>query len=177
MATLTIKFPKPPSNSLMLEDNRELTQPWNTYFDQLAQAIDVIVPDAPSPGTYPTGIIDGSDAPAGDIGEYLEATTVGFVTLTSATPADVITLDLTAGDWDVTAWAGFAVASGPANYLSWGIDGTDTFSTGDLASAGGWTGPQRHNLTSTTTVALRANADFGGGVVVTVVGLIRARRM
>jgi len=178
MATLSIKFPKPPANEFMLSPGGELTHAWNQYFDKLAQAIDVIIPDAPPPGTYPTGIIDGSDAPAGDIGEYLEANTTSPFLLTTAVVDDLLTLDLSPGDWDVAAWAAFTVGGGTTvNSISFGIDGIDVIHFSDTAFAmASWAGPQRHNITVTTTVTLRVTGDFFGGTI-EAVGQLRARRM
>jgi len=49
------------------------------------------------------GVIDGSNATAGDVGEYITATlALGSETsLTTATGKTVISISLTAGDWDV----------------------------------------------------------------------------
>lgn len=53
-------------------------------------------------GSFP-GVANATSAPVGDVGEYIFQTNGGA--LTSATPTDIATLALTAGDWDV--WANF----------------------------------------------------------------------
>lgn len=51
-----------------------------------------------------TGTSTNDSATAGDLGEYVSSTTnfAGATTLTTATPANVTSISLTAGDWDLT---------------------------------------------------------------------------
>jgi hypothetical protein len=178
MPVTTIQFPKPPANTAMFEANDQLSLPWRQYFDTLAQAIDVIVPDA---GSYPHGVTDGSDAAAGDIGEFLEATTTSSVSMTSSTPSDILTLNLGPGDWDVWGWVGVDFASGGSTAAAtWGIDGIDTRVPGGTFTTSlqisGWTGAHRYSTAAgLTTVALTVNASFSAGTA-DAVGIIRARR-
>jgi hypothetical protein len=53
-----------------------------------------------------TGVIDGSDAAAGQVGEYKTASSAGFFAISSNTNSTVATLLLTEGDWDVWATVG-----------------------------------------------------------------------
>lgn len=51
------------------------------------------------------GTTTSNNAPAGDVGEYISQTRLvgGAVALTSLFPADILSISLTAGDWDVRA--------------------------------------------------------------------------
>jgi hypothetical protein len=60
-----------------------------------------------------TRVVDGSDAPVGDIGEFVAAA-VPLVTLTTATAANVAQISLAAGDWDVSGAIAFTPAAGAA---------------------------------------------------------------
>jgi len=72
------------------------SQAWTEYHqsvaDQLASTAATIAANK--------GVTDGSDAVAGQIGEYLTASG-GSVGLSSGTIANIVTLALTPGDWDV----------------------------------------------------------------------------
>lgn len=63
------------------------------------------------------GVTDGSNATAGQIGEFLSAQllSTAAITLTSAVDASIVTLALTAGDWDVWGSVGFNLASNNMN--------------------------------------------------------------
>jgi len=131
------------------------------------------------------GVTDGSDATAGQIGEYLSVTQANNVALTTATPKTVTTLALTAGDWDVWGYGGFLPVTGASTYLFVGLGSSNNAM--DLAAVG-FAGTL--NVTSTAyfpftltrvstatpvTVYLTLQAAFpntaNGG------GSIRARRM
>src|SRR5215467_13701817 len=73
------------------------------------------------------GVTDGSEAAAGDIGEYMSATS-GIVSLANTVTANLATLNLTAGDWDVTGAVTFSASAG--THLSFGIG---IGSTGDAS--------------------------------------------
>jgi len=47
------------------------------------------------------GVVDGSGAPAGQIGEILTAASAGGTSVPNQTPVNVVTLLLSPGDWDV----------------------------------------------------------------------------
>jgi hypothetical protein len=101
------------------------------------------------------------------------------VSLTSAAVANVVSLSLPAGDWDVSGDVTFVSGGGTLNSVGCGIGGIGvlvnaTFPPGatnqQLATA-----PRRYNVTAATTVWLVALAYFSG--TVSVQGAIRARRM
>lgn len=82
-------------------------------------------------GSIP-GVGNGTAAPAGDVGEYISNVSASAVALTSGTPADITSLLLTAGDWDL--WGTFATApSGASQTLinSW-ISATSATDPGAL---------------------------------------------
>ena len=132
------------------------------------------------------GTITNNDAIAGYVGRFLTATTGPSpgVTLTTSTSADVITLSLPAGDWDVwgnvlcsgaglnmsfaAIWLSLSSATLPSAYLRNSISQAafSTFST---------SAPQlRISLPSTTTIYLSTQAIFSSGSV-SAFGTINAR--
>src|SRR6185295_4303071 len=103
----------PPVNApLMSPDREQHSQAWTEYHQDTADAL------ARLPGQVLTqarqGVADGSDAVAGDVGEYLTASrAVGApLALGTGTPADVVSLPLTAGDWEAWGTVGFVPAGG-----------------------------------------------------------------
>ena len=97
----------------------------------------------PVQGDYPSALIPGTvtndNAAAGNIGEYQEANVAGgsSVALPTGTPKDVVTMSLTAGDWEVWGhvflnnigatgtlnWFQVAISTGAANSLPGGLVG------------------------------------------------------
>jgi len=153
---------------------------------------------AVDPGNYAskTGVTDGSSAASGMIGEYKYSTIASgsAVSLTTATTANVTSISLTAGDWDVTGLVEFIGASATvaANAPIYaGIGSTSATLTDTqycLMRAGAMTTTSyspwnaidtpivRVSLTATTTVYLHAQATFTAGTM-TAYGTIRARRV
>lgn len=140
------------------------------------------------------GTNTNDDAAAGKVGEYV-ASTVGSgapVTLTTATVANVTSISLTAGDWDVTGMVNFQYGSGTAiSYVLCGssstsatLGGEDTFTDWEIpftagASQGtyGFNIPiKRYSLSGTTTIYLVAKASFTTNTL-KAFGTIRARRV
>jgi hypothetical protein len=141
------------------------------------------------------GTVAGDDAAAGNVGEFLAASNTTGVQLTTAVTANIVSLNLPAGDWMVAGIVIFTPAgTGPNSVLA----GISTISamlpTDNQVLAGGttmfqaWSGaltaskPQtlpvgmcRINITAPSVVYLVAQASFGGGSV-TVTGRITARR-
>lgn len=140
-----------------------------------------------------------NDANAGNVGEYLSgARLVGSATaLTNATPVDVTSVTLTAGDWDVTGEALFTSATGTTTQeLAWlntnsavlpsPLSGTANVSgginswNGSIVGAGGGNlfpvGIVRYSVSGSTTVFLSAQGSFSAGGL-SVYGTIRARRV
>jgi hypothetical protein len=141
------------------------------------------------------GTTTNDNAAAGNVGELITASlAVGSATaLVTATAKDVITISLTAGDWDVTGVVDFApAATTNATLLLAGASQTantlgadDTYSSTVFLTAGQVTTngnyrqvipTQRFSLAATTTVRLIAQATFTVSTM-TAYGTIRARRV
>lgn len=134
------------------------------------------------------GVTDGSSAAAGKVGELITAT-AGPVSLTTITAANVTSIALTAGDWDISGSCLHAI-SVAAVYVRCTISTTisSTVNAGDgsaalmqMTSATELgtiinTGVIRANLSSPTTYYLNADASFASGTV-SATGTIRARRI
>jgi hypothetical protein len=142
------------------------------------------------------GVIDGSNAVVGNLGEQLSASNTAGTALTTAVTANVATLALTAGDWSVSGVIGFAagvntiptvlaaavavasatlptaaqVAAGTGNMTQYGL--TFTKGVGQTMQ----TGISRINVSAPTTVYLAAQSTFSGGTL-TATGYIAARRV
>jgi hypothetical protein len=97
--------------------------------------------------------------------------------LANAVLANVASLSLTAGDWDVVGNVVFTASSGTHSLFGAGIGGLDTFITATFPSVAInmaiTTMTHRYNVTGTTTVWVVAQAGFG---TVSASGTISARR-
>lgn len=134
----------------------------------------------------------------GSLGEFASSTVAAgaAVALTAATSADITSISLTAGDWDVSGQADFVLAGVTATLFQSGI----SLTTATLPAQAGGSGlgtdalvgvpllttllsatysqniaPVRLNIAVTTTVFLVARAAFSAGTT-TGYGTIRARR-
>lgn len=147
---------------------------------------------APSSTLGIIGTTAADNANAGSVGEFISAS-VGSgvpVPLTTAIAANVTSISLTPGDWDVSGDIGFlaqptTVSSGFSGSIS-----TSSATMQDAVSGGQFsypytvtgantvspTGTVRITLTSTTTVFLVARASFTTSTL-TSYGIIRARRV
>jgi hypothetical protein len=144
-------------------------------------------------GLQHQGTTTNDNATTGYVGEYVSATLAyaSRVTLTNSTSADVISISLTTGDWDVSGIVGYnADSTSTITYLASAISQTSasfpsfgqyaqhmTNLTGVNAAVGDINSPTvRFSLSSTTTVYLVARAYFSAGVM-KAYGQIRARRV
>jgi hypothetical protein len=142
------------------------------------------------------GTATNDSAAAGYIGEYVSNTLLigSAIALTNGTPANVTTISLTAGDWDVWVNAQFTGAAGTVvNYFQSSI--SNTSAAIDMTN-GRWTivaafastvfsnsnniissnvGPIRISLSGTTTIYLVAQAAFTTSTC-SAYGTIQARR-
>jgi hypothetical protein len=139
------------------------------------------------------GTNTNDSAAAGDVGEYVSSTiAVGSpVALTTNTPANLTSISLTAGDWDVSFNMIFSPASGTSvtNYIG-GLNTTTatqpTFGSPNridyaAVAAVNFFLPmalpaQRFSLSGTTTVYAVATAVFTVSTM-SVCGILRARRV
>ena len=135
------------------------------------------------------GVTDGSNAAAGNIGEYLESVVTGITSWVTNTGKNLTSLTLTPGDWDLSGSLGFNTASitgtGTLAQISTTSAGFDTSHEGQVelptvpttAGAVRLTLPTRRILISTnTTIFLVGRIIFSAGTP-TAEGYLRARRM
>lgn len=138
------------------------------------------------------GDTTGGSAAAGIVGEYVSATvSVGSaVSLSNNVTANVTSMSLSAGDWDVGGLVSFSPGAGTA--MTGVFAAISTISATFLPTPGGgiaqvnpggtvgWvntlvTGQVRIDVSTTTTVYLVAEASFSGGTLAAY-GFISARR-
>jgi hypothetical protein len=139
------------------------------------------------PGLPLQGVVNGSNAPSGQIGEAVLGLNTAGTPLTSGVVAVITSVSLTAGDWDVSGEVWFA--SGTASTGQYGAITTGTgfpgtpaanVSTSFVSSPSNLTvnlalSQCRQSLSATTTVNLLALENGGSGWVAT--GRIAARRV
>jgi hypothetical protein len=143
------------------------------------------------------GVTDGSNAAAGSVGEFVSSTvlTGAAVSLTTGTTANVTSISLTAGDWDIRGVVALnkgsttsvtteaaAITTVSATYPALGLTNSAlirnqaTTYNGTTAGAVIPVGVTRLNITSTTTVYLVANCTFTVSTM-SAYGAIEARRV
>ena len=157
-----------------------------------AQTFSAIVTPSTTNGIKGTTAADNANA--GSIGEVISANTASAVSLTTGTAANIVSITLTAGDWDVTGLTLFSPAS--TTVASQWFTGISTTSgafqtvagalgnyTEFLLSAGQTNVGQqmiapvtRVNVSTSTTVYLIGEASFNTSTM-TGYGFIRARRV
>jgi hypothetical protein len=166
---------EPPFYDPPLVDNpsgQQHSQAWTEYHQSVSDLLTALRANS--------GVTDGSDAAAGQVGEYMTAS--GSVPLANNTVTTVATLNLTAGDWEVSGGVTFTISGAASTHYAAGIDGTfgseiiATIPTGSgtwRLSAGA---PVRRNVTAATAVHLSAFAGFTSGAV-SAAGTLQARRV
>src|SRR5215469_789721 len=138
------------------------------------------------------GVLDGSNAAPGQIGEYVfdNRTTASFLGITSGVSTDLASISLSPGDWDVQGGVYFqgSSSSGSDDLRAWVNTVSATQPTGDngglaimSTTSGGLVNmlpvpPIRASGTVTTVVYLGCNATYGSGTM-QAKGFVRARRM
>lgn len=138
------------------------------------------------------GTTTNDSAGAGYVGEYLSATNSSGTTVSNATPTNITSLSLTAGDWDVyyllnctpdstnvfnLLYTGINSTSETIDLLSGAATWFGAF-TGDGSSALVLNGARRVSLSSTTTYYLVSfHSSSGGTLTTTDRGTIWARRV
>ena len=133
-----------------------------------------------------TGVTSGSVASAGQVGQIL-TNSASAVTMTSAnTWYAIVSLSLTAGDWDISGEALVLHAGAPSPQIEWGISTTSavapataqvsqlSLSSSIIQNFGGAIVPYRVSIAATTTFYLNAvsGAASGSGY-----GTVTARRI
>lgn len=140
------------------------------------------------------GTSTNDNATAGNIGQYISSSVLigSAVSLTSSVAANVTSISLTAGDWDVsgvvlynpnaattTSYMQVGISQTSATQPTLGAENNGVFSTDTLAAgvAEAFTiGPMRISLAGTTTVYLVAEATFAVNTQ-SAYGFIGARRV
>lgn len=143
------------------------------------------------------GVTNGSNAAAGNVGEFVNSSVLfgSAINLSSNTPLNVTSINLTAGDWNVygeiafTGNASTTIAALVGNITTTSLGADDTLTAGVAAqsfpnstlfsfnhAAAFSLSPVRINVTTPTTVYLVAIAGFGTSTCSTY-GSISARRV
>ena len=100
--------PDPGSTADAAGANRFLRS--DATFHQVDYASVTGTPAALVPGQLP-GTATNDNAATGDVGEYVTSTNVTGVVLSNNTPANITSIVLSAGDWDVSGYAGFTAGA------------------------------------------------------------------
>jgi len=169
--------PRPPANEAPLREDGQHTHAWIAYHDGVADRLRDL--------SRRMGITDGSDAAAGELGEYLSASSSGTVGLANGTVTDIATLALTAGDWSVEGNVVFA-PTGTVTYAQASVNVVSATSGSIVTRVAGATaatqlrlgtgGAVRINVTTPVTAYLVAQCGFTSGAV-SADGIIWARRV
>jgi collagen type II alpha len=140
------------------------------------------------------GTVAADNASAGTVGEFLSANNTTGSSLTSATPLNIATLPLTAGDWEVWGVVIFNVSGAGPSSISSSVSSTSAtlptpaqlaVGTGSMTQLRAsfpnnqmqtvQTGLCRINISAAANIYLVGQSVFGGTCTVT--GFISARRM
>jgi hypothetical protein len=123
---------------------------------------------APVPIASKRGVTDGSNAAAGEIGEYLTASS-GTVAVSSNTQTNIISLALTPGDWDLWGNLTLSATAGSTN-VQGGITTVSGGGAQDVALVGPSVSafftaivPRRVSITVTTTFYVTGFMIFASG--------------
>ncbi|SAK19280.1 hypothetical protein UA17_01779 [Burkholderia multivorans] len=134
------------------------------------------------------GTTTNNNANTGSVGEYATNTTTG-TSLTSGAAANMTSISLTAGDWDVSGEVTYSAGAGCVPTLFQQSVSTTSATSGGAGAQTVWsasfstastnvmpTPRVRISLSATTTVYLVGTSLFSGGTM-TANGFIRARRV
>ncbi len=156
---------EPPFYDPPIADNQQHSQAWTEYHQSVADRLTALH----------AGSTDGSDANPGDVGEYMEAS--GSAALATGGHSDVASLNLTAGDWDVSGSAVIGPSAANLTFAqAWlsqtattptdpGRSGVQSGGTGTLGTVSLVVGPIRLRSASSMTVHLGCQANFPSGTV------------
>lgn len=182
-----------PSNSLGIDGDYYLNDVTGDIYLRASGTYSIVATFANFVQPATTDTIIASDtndaAAAGALGEEIHSYNSTQSGMTSGTNKNVVSISLTAGDWDVSGFAGFAPSAATISNAEAGVsttsvtlpgDQTEVFCTPPGTGVSGkfscTTTAKRISLASTTTVYLVAVATFSAGTVA-VFGGIKARRM
>jgi hypothetical protein len=133
------------------------------------------------------GTTTNDNAAAGKVGEFISSiVAVSSVSLSNATPKDITSISLTAGDWDVWGNIWFTISASATVLESWTSQSSATLPAFNLINAVttaaglsncGIPSPYaRYSLSGTTTIFLSGAANFSSGTA-SAGGGIFARRV
>ncbi len=142
------------------------------------------------------GTTTNNAAAAGSVGEFVfsQIPQASAISLSTDTPANVTSISLTAGDWDVFGTVVVIVANGTSFSSAVGVINTTSASLTDVSTWGAYYGSsvlapytqaaalslvpptQRFSLSGTTTIYLIAQSSFSVSTV-KACGIISARRV
>lgn len=173
---------------------------WNGTLGTFVQDSQVTLSDttgllARTGGVFVQGSNTNDAGAAGYIGEYISSVIVSgsAISVTTATPVNLTSISLTAGDWDVSCNVAFSPA-GTTNVTQTVASLSTTTGTLDNSTPGRFTynnypafvpgsssmtslvSPYRFSLSATTTIFLVVRANFTVSTM-TAFGIISARRM
>jgi len=134
-----------------------------------------------------TGVVNGSNAAAGRVGEYVEALGTAGITLANGTVTNMVSLTLGAGDWEIDGMIATDTTNAAYASVVSGISTTATtiptfpnrwqLAVGLTAIAQHFPVPKRRvSITASTTYYLTLSVGFTSGSC-TGQGFIRARRI
>lgn len=167
-----------------------LPYPLQEFIRQVRQALSGVAGIASISSSNISGVVDGSDAALGVIGEFRSANTPfgSAVALTNGVGSNAASFSLPAGDWEVYGLTQFIATGAATSQFAGAItltSGTTTTNdaflapviSGSLAAGVQFQTPsKRINISATTTVYMSATALFSAGTV-SAYGSIYARRM
>ena len=170
-----VKLVDPPNAHAPMADSpgtqQQFSQPWAAYNQQVSDLLNQLA------ATSGVGVTDGSDAQPGQIGEYMTMTGPAIGLVNNVT-TPVVSLNLTAGDWDVSGNVLVKAGAGPHQAVNVGLDALDTWMVARFPSPGISQGlstfTRRYSLSAAQVVELMATVSSTGPMTAT--GIIRARR-
>lgn len=181
----------PPLSETPVNENGDFSSAWGAHLEDQADSINQIGSVVAQIGV---GVVDGSQATAGDVGEVMAVAIASGSAVALATGAakTVASLSLTAGDWDVwgtvgfkpTATTSFRSAGGGLSLtpalvpdMSSGCGSIVAYSAQVPAASFGFAvGVLQVNVAATTVVYLSAYAAFTASTC-GAYGFMRARRV
>ena len=175
---------------------------WNTVTGTDDAGVTTVVPTGSTAGCWTRlnlngsllGTVTNNSAAAGYVGEYISSTVLSgsALSITTATPLNITSISLTAGDWDVWGNVVFVGASSTVTTQVTAAISTTTATLPTLPGGGGYaqisgtlgttttqvlpTGITRISIASTTTVYLVAQAAFTTSTM-SGYGALNARRV
>lgn len=167
----------PPASDPPITDDGQHSQAWAAHFEATADAL----------ANVHLGVVDGGNAVAGQVGEYLTASASVPIGLASGVAANIAALPLAPGDWDISGNVHFSAASTthPTECVAGvstvsGAFGAEYEQIGMAFNIGaniamGVAGPVRVNVSAATNAYLVARSSFSTSTM-TATGTINARR-